>query len=133
MGAPRRYRKKPGAFVTAVQLDLDTEGFVYDKWGGKQVCKRGDWLVDSNGEKYTVSGDTFRQTYRFVSPGVYVKTSPVWAERAEKSGKVKTKEGETSYQAGDYLVHNSEDRTDSYAVSAAKFEAMYELAEEDNG
>src|SRR5215831_2695516 len=46
VGARRRYKKKPTAFVTAVQLDLDTEGFTYNKWGGKQVCKRGDWLVD---------------------------------------------------------------------------------------
>jgi len=130
MGARRRYRKRPSAFVTAVQLDLDTEGFVYNKWGGKQVCKRGDWLVDSNGDKYTVSGDTFPRTYRFLSPGVYVKSSPVWAERVESPGRVKTKEGETSYQAGDYLVHNNEDQTDSYAVSAVNFESMYELAED---
>src|SRR5262249_14965503 len=57
VGARRRYKKKPTAFVTAVQLDLDTEGFTYNKWGGKQVCKRGDWLVDNNGGKYTVCQD----------------------------------------------------------------------------
>ena len=51
----REYKKKPTAFVTAVQLDLDNEGFTYNKWGGKQVCKRGDWLVDNNGGKYTIS------------------------------------------------------------------------------
>ena len=51
----REYKKKPTAFVTAVQLDLDTEGFTYNKWGGKQVCKRGDWLVDNSGSKYTIS------------------------------------------------------------------------------
>jgi hypothetical protein len=125
----RKYKKKSVSTVTAVQLDLVTEGFEYNKWGGKQVCKRGDWLVDNNGDKYTVSQATFAKTYRLISPGVYEKTAPVWAEVAEKAGKVKTKEGETAYEAGDYLVYNNEDGTDAYAVSADKFESMYELAE----
>lgn len=130
MGARRKYKKNPSSFVTAVQLDLDTEGFVYNKWGGKQVCKRGDWLVDNNGDKYTVSQETFATTYELVSPGVYVKSAPVWAEVAEQAGKVKTKEGETAYEAGDYLVSNNEDGTDAYAISADKFESMYDLAED---
>ena len=78
VGARRRYKKKPTAFVTAVQLDLDTEGFTYNKWGGKQVCKRGDWLVDNSGGKYTISQETFAKTYQLISPGVYLKTAPVW-------------------------------------------------------
>jgi len=41
----RRYEKNPTSFVTAVQLDLDTDGFTYRKWGHGQRCKRGDWLV----------------------------------------------------------------------------------------
>lgn len=130
MSVRRKYKKKPTSFVTAVQLDLDTEGFVYNKWGGKQVCKRGDWLVDNNGDKYTVSKESFARTYEIVSPGVYFKSAPVWAEVAEKGGRVKTKEGETGYQAGDYLVFNNEEGTDAYAISAEKFESMYKLAEE---
>jgi hypothetical protein len=101
MGFRKKYKKKAASFVTAVQLDLDTNGFEYKKWGGQQVCKRGDWLVDNDGDKYTVSQDSFAKTYRFVSPGVYVKSSPVWVEIAEKAGKVKTEEGETVYAAGD--------------------------------
>ena len=130
MSARRKYKKKQTSFVTAVQLDLDTEGFVYNKWGGKQVCNRGDWLVDNNGDKYTVAQESFAKTYKFVSPGVYVKSAPVWAEVTEKTGKVKTNEGETAYQAGDYLVSNNEDGTDAYAMSAEKFESMYDLAED---
>ncbi len=130
MGARRKYKKKQTSFVTAVQLDLDTEGFVYNKWGGKQVCKRGDWLVDNNGDKYTVAQKSFAKTYKFVSPGVYIKSAPVWAEVAAKAGKVKTNEGETAYRAGDYLVSNNEDGTDAYAISAEKFESMYDLAED---
>src|SRR5262249_45747006 len=115
--------------ITAVQLDLDTEGFIYNKWGGKQVCKRGDWLVNNNGETYTIANESFAQTYQFVSPGVYVKSAPVWAEVAEKAGKLKTKEGETAYEVADYLAANNEDRTDAYAMRHASFKEMYESAD----
>jgi hypothetical protein len=128
LAARRKYKKKSTAFVTAVQLDLDTEGFKYNKWGGKQVCKKGDWLVNNNGETYTVAEASFAQTYEFVSPGVYVKPTPVWAEIAAKPGRIKTKEGETAYRAGDYLVFNNEDGTDGYAMSAKSFKSMYEPA-----
>ena len=62
VGAKRKYKKKPTSFVTAVRLDLDTKGFVYNKWGGEQVCKRGDWLVNNNGDTYTVSRGSFAKT-----------------------------------------------------------------------
>lgn len=126
----RKYKPKPNSFVTAVQLDLDTEGFVYNKWGGRQACKRGDWLVDNNGDKYTVTEEAFPRTYKWVSPGVYTKSAPVWAEVADKPGKIKTSEGETAYAEGDYLVANNEDGTDAYAISAAKFRELYDIAEE---
>lgn len=132
MAARKKYIKKPTSFVIAVQLDLDTEGFTYNKWGGKQVCKRGDWLVDNDGDKYTVSQKKFAETYERISLGVYAKSTSVWAEVADKPGKIKTNEGETTYQAGDYLVYNNEDGTDAdaYATSAEKFRKMYNPAEE---
>jgi hypothetical protein len=126
MSERRKYKKKADAFVTAVQLDLDTEGFKYNKWGSEQIAKRGDWLVDNDGDKYTVSQKSFANTYEFVSPGVYVKSAPVWAQVADKPGKMKTQEGETEYNAGDYLVSNNEAGTDAYAVSKEKFTSMYE-------
>src|SRR5690349_6847243 len=98
MGTKRKYKKKSTSFVTAVQVDLETEGFVYRKWGGEQVCRRGDWLVNNSGDTYTVAKESFAKTYQFLSPGVYVKAAPVWAEVAENAGKVKTKEGETAYE-----------------------------------
>jgi hypothetical protein len=129
MESRNRYKKRADQFVVAVQLDLDTHGFTYKKWGSQQQCKRGDWLVDNNGDIYTIDSEVFSKTYRKTGPGTYVKTTPVWAEIAEKSGSVITKEGESFYEAGDYLVYNNEDKTDAYCVSAAKFEAMYELDE----
>ena len=129
MGVRRKYKKKPTSFVTAVQLDLDTEGFVYNKWGSKQVCKRGDWLVDNNGDTYTVDREIFERTYRELSPGVHLKMTPIWAELAAAPGTVDTKEGRSQYEAGDYLVANNEDGTDAYCIDAEKFNSMYELDE----
>lgn len=125
----RRYRKAADQFVVAVKLDLDTGGFTYRKWGAEQRCKPGDWLVDNHGEVYTVDDAVFAKTYRRVGPGMYVKTTPVWAEKATEAGSIATKEGRSHYSAGDYLVYNNEDGTDAYCIAAAKFESMYEIDE----
>src|SRR5882672_8708790 len=118
----RRYRKRTEQVVTAVRLDVDTDGLIYRKWGSEQVGKRGDWLVDNAGDVYTVDADSFARTYRAAGPGRYLKTAPVWAEVAAVAGKVATKEGASAYEAGDYLVFNEPDGTDAYSVGAAKFE-----------
>jgi hypothetical protein len=122
----RQYRRKADQFVVAVQLDLDTEGFTFRKWGGEQRCESKDWLVDNDGDVYTVDRDTFARTYTKVAPGHYLKTTPVWAERASAAGSVRTQEGTTHYQAGDYLVSNDPEGKDSYAIASDKFLATYE-------
>ena len=128
-----RYVKKKASRVAAVQLDLDTGGFTYRKWGGTQTCKAGDWVVNNDGDVYTVDRDTFARTYRAVSPGLYEKVAPVWAEIAEHPGQITTKEGVTHYNAGAYLVYNEPDGKDGYAVDAEAFEKMYELASQEAG
>jgi len=130
MPTKKRYRKRPECFVVAVRLDLETEGFRYRKWGGEQRCKQGDWLVDNDGDVYTVDAEVFARTYRSVGDGHYVKTTPVWAEVAREAGTVKTKEGSSEYEPGDYLVSNQEEGGDDYCISRDKFERMYELAPE---
>lgn len=122
----KTYRKKKSRPVIAVQLDLDTDGFIYRKWGGEQKCKAGDWLVNNEGETYTVDKDSFRETYENISPGLYWKTSLVYAEVAKEPGSVETKEGRSHYKPGDYLVSNNEDGSDAYCIAADKFNAMYE-------
>ena len=131
MATRRKYRKKHASIVTAVRLDLDTDGFSYHKWGHDQRCQRGDWIVNNEGDTYTVSHESFIETYQEVSPGAYRKVAPVWAQSATAPGSVATREGRTAYDAGDYLVSNREDGSDAYAVSREKFEAMYELVPED--
>src|SRR5713226_1457834 len=123
------YRRKKATAITAIQLDLDTEGFTYQKWGGTQRCKRGDWLVNNQGDVYTVDRESFERTYCMVSPGVYIKDTPMWAKQAEAPGTIQTKEGSTAYQAGDYLVFNDPDGEDGYAMTKEKFHSLYELPE----
>ena len=120
-----KYVKRPSQTVAAVQLALNTKGFTYRKWGSVQRCRARDWIVDNDGDVYTVNRVSFRRTYRRVGPGVYVKKTPVWAEVAAAAGRVKTKEGSTGYKRGDYLVFNQKNGADGYAVSAKKFKRMY--------
>ncbi len=126
-----RYRKKASEYVVAVQLDLETDGLVYRNWDSTQRAKRGDWLVNNRqGDTYTVEEKSFARTYEKVTDGIYIKTTAVWAEVTTQQGTVKTKEGSTGYQAGDYLVSNHEDGSDAYAVDKSKFEAMYTLVDD---
>ena len=126
MSVPRRYRRRADQSVVAVQLRLDTPGLEFHKWGGLQRAKPGDWLVDNDGDVYTVDAESFARTYRPVGKGCYVKTAPVWAEQAATAGSVTTKEGRTHYVAGDWLVSNDPDGRDAYAVNAARFTSLYE-------
>jgi len=128
MSALRKFVRRADATVTAVQLDLDTDGLTYRKWGGVQTASAGDWLVDNSGDVYTVERETFERTYRKVGPGTYAKVQSVWARVAHSDGKIKTKEGETRYQAGDMLVFNDEEERDGYAITAETFEKLYEPA-----
>ena len=121
----KKYKKKSPQIVTGVQLALETEGFDYEKWGGKQHCKPGDWLVNNDGECYTVDQESFSNTYVQVAPGQYIKSAPIWAAQAEEPGTVTTKEGSSAYAAGDYITCNNEDGTDTYTIPKAKFEKTY--------
>jgi hypothetical protein len=122
----RQYRKRPDQFVLAIRLDLDTPGFTYRKWGGRQRCKAGDWIVDNAGDVYTVDRETFGRTYTPVGPGRWMQSAPVWAEVATTHGSIRTQEGRTRYEPGDYLVFNEPDGSDAYAISRDTFERLYE-------
>jgi hypothetical protein len=122
----QRYRRRPGALVTAVRLALDTVGFRYQKWGRAQKCKRGDWIVDNGQDLYTVDARVFARTYEEVSRGRYRKRTPVWAELALEDGVISTKEGQSRYKAGDYIVFNQRDGRDGYCIAAEMFQELYE-------
>lgn len=120
------YRRRENTTINAVRLDLETEGFTYQKWGDRQTCKQGDWLVKNGADTYTIDATVFANTYRELSSGLYEKYAPVWAEQAGAAGSMPTKEGTTSYKAGDWLVFNSAEREDGYAMGSEKFEELYE-------
>lgn len=122
----KRYQRRPEQAVTAIQMTMDFEGLRYTKWGDSQKAQRNDWLVDNGHDVYTVAADSFSATYRALSPGRWLKTAPVWAERAAQAGSVATLEGRTHHEAGDWLVSNNEDGSDAYAISAAQFDRLYE-------
>ena len=125
----RRYRRRERTAVVAVRLDLDTEGFTYEKWGGTQRCKRGDWIVTRDDDTYTVDADAFERTYRQLTPGVYEKIAPVYAAEADEPGSIRTTEGFTSYDRGDFLVFNDREGNDGYAITAERFHSLYEPEE----
>ena len=118
-----------------MQFALDMDDLVYRKWGGAQRARAGDWLVDNDGDVYTVAAESFAQTYSPVDavgkPGAFVKHTPIWAVEAAEAGTVATKEGVTHYAAGDFIVSNQPDGEDSYAITRARFEDLYEPATDD--
>jgi hypothetical protein len=130
----RRYIRRPDRPIVAIRLPLDTDGLRFHKWGSEQRAKPGDWLVDNDGDIYTVDAAVFARTYRPVdgTRGIYIKITPIWAERAEQAGSVRTKEGVTQYGAGDYIVSNSSDGSDQYAMPAHRFERLYTPADGDS-
>jgi len=121
-----RYRKRNNLPITAVQLDLIFEEFQYSKWGGSQKANPGDWLVNNDGDTYTIANRVFRETYKEVSPGRFIKTVTIEAEQVAAFGFIKTLEGDSSYEPGDYIITNP--GGDKYPVSKGKFENMYEPA-----
>ena len=92
-----KYERKPGNEIVAVRLDLETDGFKYEKWGNTQTCKAGDWIVFNGNSTYTIDAKTFEETYKEAERGLYLKSTPVWATIALESGKIRTKEGSTDY------------------------------------
>lgn len=121
----KRYRRRDDAIVAAVRIDLDTDGFTYRKWGGEQVVRPSDWLVDNGREVYPVDAGTFAETYAPIAPGQYRKTARVWARQAEAEGRVASTSGWTRYAAGDMVVFASAAQNDGWAVPCEDFLALY--------
>ena len=119
--------------IVAVQLNLDIEGLHYQKWGDQQFAKKGDWLVNNNGSVYSIDNTAFTHSYQLVSPGQYQKISNIYAKPADKDGSIATLEGKTHYLKGDYLVYEKPGQVEgAYAVSAERFEDMYDLVDDGN-
>jgi len=125
----KKYRKKANQAIHAIQVDLDLISFNYRKWGGTQTCKAGDWLVENNGDVYTIDQQVFADTYQLIAPATYQKIAAVWARQADVDGSVETKEGRSHYKSGDYIVANHADGSDAWCIGKQKFHDMYEADE----
>lgn len=110
-------------------MDLPFESFCYNKWGSKQTAKPGDWLVNNEGDVYSVDKEYFRNHYQIISQGIYEKVGAIWASIATQDGTITTLEGSTDYAYGDYLVFDRPQGGDAYAVNKSEFERMYEAIE----
>ena len=118
----QKFNRKPNK-VTAIQLEGD---LTYLKWGGEQKAHKGDYLVNNNGDVYTIEKQSFNKTYKWVVSNSYSKFGSVWGFEASYDGAMSTKEGISEYKRGDYIVFNNEDETDGYCIKAEKFKDMYE-------
>ena len=120
---------KKCATITAVQINLELQGgtIQYEKWGGIQTAKQGDWLIYGNGDTYTCDKKVFENTYEQVGPGEYRKTTTIEAVIADEDGVVKTIEGESVYKKGDYIVTNI--GGDKYCIDPVEFNDIYVKAE----
>ncbi len=86
-----------------------------------------DRRVASEGDVYPVSAERFADTYEEVRSNVYQKTSPVWAQVADRAGKVKTKEGgQASCSKGDRCVYSDAERTDVSVMKASDLASLCE-------
>ena len=124
MSGMKKYRKR--IIIAAVQLDLETDGLDYQKWGGPQHAKAQDWIVNSSGEVYTIDAESFKATYERVGLGQYKKSAPTWAKQADEAGTVTTKEGVSQYEAGDWIASNDAEYKDTYTIAADVFETTFE-------
>ena len=123
----RRFSKTMHKPVRAIQITLPDCQLHYQKWGGSQRAKTGDWIVTNGDNSYTVECSSFRDSYRCLYGDWYLKVAPVWAEQATAPGRIETREGQSSYSAGDYLVYNQPNRIDGYTVPKQEFENNYRL------
>lgn len=111
---------EPGA------IDI-TGDLTYNKWGGSQTAKVGDFLLynsAANGDVYTCDKTVMETTYEEVGENEYIKTATIEAYEALDTGEVSTLEGKSAYKPGDFIVTNP--GGDKYVISAETFQNMYE-------
>jgi len=121
----REFTPRDNKYVEAIKLDLDFDGFTFQKWGHSQKCKRNDWLIFSEGDTYTVDHEYFLQHFKTQSPGRWKKVGKICAEEAEENGFVQTLEGKTNYKKGDFIVSNYGKGGDQYAIPRIVFHNKY--------
>lgn len=119
-----KYYKKGTVVAVQINLDLKDGVFKFEKWGDTQTAKKGDWLINNNGEIYTCDNKVFQDTYREATKGNYYKFSTIEAVEATEDCQIKTLEGISHCKKGDFIVTNI--GGDQYFIEREKFFNMYE-------
>lgn len=60
----RRDVRRVNTAIDTVRLDLDTKGFTIREWGAMQRRKKGDWVVNNDGDGYAMTAAQFEKLYR---------------------------------------------------------------------
>jgi hypothetical protein len=66
-----------------------------------------DYLVDNEGDIYTVDAEVFARTYRKVDRGAYIKVTSLWAEVASRPGRASHDNIRTA-QIASLLCHSAD-------------------------
>ena len=107
-----------------------TSDLGYRKWGGDQSASVGDFLVlnpAAGNDLYTCEKTVMLSTYEEVTPNEFLKTASIEAREATSSGEIRTLEGFSKFQPGDFIVTNP--GGDQYVISARNFHEMYDPLE----
>ena len=120
MTEAHRYRSR--VTVRAVEVFDDAEWTT--PHGDVLHASAGDWWVMDGGDRWSVSGDIFRSTYRSLTGDRYRKTSTVTAVAMSDTFAVQTIEGVATGLPGDWLVCNPSG--EYWPVAAEVFERRYE-------
>lgn len=83
----------------------------------------GDWLVETDGERWTVDGEVFQRTYEHLEADVYRKVTPVLAAKLAHPDSVESREGVVNAERGDLLVCNI--TGECWSVPACRFFQRY--------
>lgn len=123
----KQYERRPDGLIIAIQIRLDLEagGIAYRKWDSEQWGKRGDWLINDDGDTYTVSAENFANDYELSESGLYRNTAKVWAEEATGSGFVEIRGGTAPFVEGNMLVFSDPDRKEGQVFFYNKFNRLY--------
>lgn len=130
MSAYRRYKRKGNEVVIAIQLDLDTEGFSYQKQGAERRCNAQDWLLSDRSGTYAVDDSTFARAFEEIGVGQYTMVGIVRAKVSDSAGHIRVGQRKVPHEPGDYLVWDESTQSIGYAVPKDWFEASYVLAPE---
>lgn len=83
---------------------LDSEHHWETDTGNQATAKRGDWLLNSGQDEWTVNHEVFIATYKELEPGKYQKTARVFARELDREITTETEEGIASGKPGEMIL-----------------------------